>query len=107
MGVKDGTAVDDGNVVDENGDVSLLGVTIVRFAMSSRVDLSVIAMNVMASVVDRSSGRPTTVIRPAAVSTCVVIEIAGSSVESVTFAVAVDSVDVRIFKPVPLKVRNN
>jgi len=79
---------------------SLLGVRIVKFEMSSRVS-SDDRMNVTTSVVDRSPGNPITVIREAAVSTSVVSETEGFSVERVTLAVAVDSDDVLIYKLVP------
>jgi len=100
MGVKAGMNVECGNAVEENGLVSLLGVRIVKFEMSSRVS-SDDRMNVMTSVVDRSPGNPITVIREAAVSTSVVSETEGFSVERVTLAVAVDSDEVLIYKLVP------
>lgn len=40
-------------------------------------------------------------IKPAALSTSLVMDIVGSCVDSVTLTVAVESVDVRISKPVP------
>jgi len=100
MGVKAGMNVECGNAVEENGLVSLLGVRIVKFEMSSRVG-SDDRMNVTTSVVGRSPGNPITVIREAAVSTSVVSETEGFSVERVTLAVAVDSDDVLIYKLVP------
>lgn len=95
-----------GNVVEGNGFVSLLGVTIVIFEISSRVGCAV-AIYVRLNVVTKSSGRPMIVIKPAALSTSLVMDIVGSCVDSVTLTVAVESVDVRISKPVPWKLRNN